>query len=103
MKFVGWVDVRKPNKKMYLKRCLCWVSPAQPNLRKILIDSPTNSILQELRKKALNLSVSDRLLLLKTITYSLNEELRPRPKLPPDFVDRMIGIGKTYSLPLNDA
>ncbi len=61
------------------------------------------SELQELRKKALNLSVSDRLLLLKTITYSLNEELRPQPDLPPDFVDRMIWIGKTDSLPPNDA
>ncbi len=34
------------------------------------------SELQELRKKALNLSVSDRLLLLKTITDSLNDICR---------------------------
>ncbi|GGA46734.1 hypothetical protein [Okeania sp. KiyG1] len=60
------------------------------------------SELEELRKKALNLSVSDQLLLLKAITDSLNEELRPRPDLPPDFVDRMIGIAKTDSPPPND-
>ncbi len=61
------------------------------------------SELQELRKKALNLSVSDRLLLLQAIADSLSEELRPRPELPPDFLDRMIGIGKTDSPPPNDA
>ncbi len=61
------------------------------------------SELQELRKKVLNLSMSDRLLLLQAITNSLNEELRPRPELPPDFLDRMIGIGKTDSPPPNDA
>ncbi|NEP85724.1 MAG: hypothetical protein F6K18_02180 [Okeania sp. SIO2C2] len=60
------------------------------------------SELQELRKKSLNLSVSDRLLLLKAITDSLNEELRPRPELPPDFLDKFRGIGKTDSPPSND-
>jgi hypothetical protein len=35
--------------------------------------------LQELREQALQLSVSDRLALMKTILYSLEEELRPRP------------------------
>ncbi len=34
--------------------------------------------LQELREQALQLSVSDRLALMKTILYSLEEELRPR-------------------------
>ncbi|NER06951.1 MAG: hypothetical protein F6K17_32400 [Okeania sp. SIO3C4] len=61
------------------------------------------SELQELRKKALNLSVSDRLLLLKDITDSLNEELCPRPELPPDFLDKFQGIAKTDSPPPNDA
>ena len=61
------------------------------------------SELQELRKKALNLSVSDRLLLIKAITDSLHRELRPRPELPPDLLDNLQGIGKTDSLPPNDA
>ncbi|NEQ40028.1 MAG: hypothetical protein F6K40_28810 [Okeania sp. SIO3I5] len=60
------------------------------------------SKLQELRKKVLNLSVSDRLLLLQEITNYWLRELRPRPELTPDFVDRMIGIGKTDSIPPND-
>ncbi|NEQ40029.1 MAG: hypothetical protein F6K40_28815 [Okeania sp. SIO3I5] len=50
----------------------------------------------------MNLSVSDRLLLLQEITNYWLRELRPRPELPPDFVDRMIGIGKTDSIPPND-
>ncbi|NEQ35119.1 MAG: hypothetical protein F6K40_01850 [Okeania sp. SIO3I5] len=61
------------------------------------------SELQELRKKALNLSVSDRLLLLKAIADSLNEDLRPRPQLPPEFLDKLRGIGKTDSPPPTDA
>ncbi|NEO58264.1 MAG: hypothetical protein F6K54_37555 [Okeania sp. SIO3B5] len=61
------------------------------------------SELQELRKKALNLSVSDRLLLLKAITDSLYRELRPRPELPPDFLDKFRGIAKTDDPPPTDA
>nr|WP_293101940.1 hypothetical protein [Okeania sp. SIO2F4] len=46
--------------------------------------------------------MSDRLLLLKTIADSLNRELRPRPQLPPDFLDKFRGIGKTDSPPPNN-
>ncbi|NEQ74977.1 MAG: hypothetical protein F6K23_19195 [Okeania sp. SIO2C9] len=60
------------------------------------------SELQELRKKALNLSVSDRLSLLKDITDYLNEELRPRRDLKA-AIEGLRGIGKTDSPPPNDA
>ncbi|MDY7007929.1 MAG: hypothetical protein SWX82_29325 [Cyanobacteriota bacterium] len=60
------------------------------------------SELQELRKKALNLSVSDRLLLLKAITDSLNEELRPRPNLK-TAIEGLRGIAKTDNPPPTDA
>ena len=59
--------------------------------------------LQELREQALQLSVSDRLALMKTILYSLEEPLRPRPPVPEDIVDRMIGLAKTDAPPPTDA
>jgi len=59
--------------------------------------------LQELREQALQLSVSDRLALMKTILYSLEEQLRPRPPVPEDIVDRMIGLAKTDAPPPTDA
>ena len=58
--------------------------------------------LQELREQALQLSVSDRLTLMKTILYSLEEELRPRPPVPEDIVERMIGLAKTDAPPPTD-
>jgi hypothetical protein len=58
--------------------------------------------LQELRKQALQLSVSDRLELMKTILYSLEEELRPRPNLE-GVVERMRGLAKTDAPPPTDA
>jgi len=59
--------------------------------------------LQELREQALQLSVSDRLALMKTILYSLEEELRPRPPVPEDIVAQMIGLAKTDAPPPTDA
>jgi len=47
--------------------------------------------------------VLDRLSLAKAMIESLQEDLRPRPQLPADFVDRMIGLGKTDSPPPTDA
>ncbi|NEP05413.1 MULTISPECIES: hypothetical protein [Okeania] len=60
------------------------------------------SELQELRKKALNLSVSDRLSLLKDITDSLNEEFRPRRDLKA-AIEGLRGIAKTDDPPPTDA
>ena len=59
--------------------------------------------LQELREQALQLSVSDRLALMSTIIDSLQSELRPRPPVPKDIVDRMIGLAKTDAPPPTDA
>jgi hypothetical protein len=58
---------------------------------------------QELREQALQLSVSDRLALMSTIIESLQHELRPRPPVPKDIVDRMIGLAKTDAPPPTDA
>jgi len=58
------------------------------------------SDLQAVRKQIYKLSVLERLELVETIVQSLQEELRPRPQLPADFVDRMIGLAKTDSPPL---
>jgi hypothetical protein len=57
--------------------------------------------LQELREQALQLSVGDRLALMSTIIESLQHELRPRPPVPEDIVDRMIGLAKTDAPPTN--
>lgn len=43
------------------------------------------------------------LALMKTILYSLEEELRPRPPVPKGMVDRMIGLAKTDAPPPTDA
>lgn len=59
--------------------------------------------LQELRNQALQLSVSDRLELMSAILQSLQHELRPRPPVPEDIVDRMIGLAKTDAPPPTDA
>jgi len=61
------------------------------------------SDLQAVRKQIYKLSVLERLELVETIVQSLEEELRPRPQLPADFVDRMIGLAKTDSPPPTDA
>jgi hypothetical protein len=58
--------------------------------------------LQELREQALQLSVSDRLALMSTIIESLQHELRPRPLVPKDIVDRMMGLAKTDAPPPTD-
>ncbi len=58
--------------------------------------------LQELREQALQLSVSDRLALMKTILYSLEEELRPRPNRQ-GAAQRMRGLLKTDAAPPTDA
>ncbi len=58
--------------------------------------------LQELREQALQLSVSDRLALMKTILYSLEEELRPRPNRK-GAAQRMRGLLKTDAPPPTDA
>lgn len=59
--------------------------------------------LQELRKQVLKLSVSDRLALMQTIITSLDRELKPRPPVPEDIVDRLIGLAKTDTAPPTDA
>jgi hypothetical protein len=58
--------------------------------------------LQELGEQALQLSVSDRLALMKTIIYSLEEELRPRPTRK-GAAQRMRGLLKTDAPPPTDA
>jgi len=58
--------------------------------------------LQELGEQALQLSVSDRLALMKTILYSLEEELRPRPNRK-GAAQRMRGLLKTDAPPPTDA
>ncbi|HCF29884.1 MAG TPA: hypothetical protein DEV81_22390 [Cyanobacteria bacterium UBA11049] len=58
--------------------------------------------LQELRKQVLELSVSDRLALMKAIVTSLERELRPRPDVK-GAVQRMRGLAKTDAPPPTDA
>lgn len=58
--------------------------------------------LQELGEQALQLSVSDRLALMKTILYSLEEELRP-PLNRKGAAQRMRGLLKTDAPPPTDA
>lgn len=58
---------------------------------------------QELRKEALQLSVSDRLALVEAIIRSLSNELRPRPLIPEGVVERLTGSLKTDAPPPNDA
>ncbi|BAZ27897.1 hypothetical protein NIES4074_03250 [Cylindrospermum sp. NIES-4074] len=59
--------------------------------------------LQELKSQIYKLSVSDRLELLQAIANSVQNDLRPRPSVPKDIVDRMIGLGKTDAPPPTDA
>lgn len=58
--------------------------------------------LQELKKEAFKLSVSDRLELVQAIISSVESELRPRSEVPEDIVERMIGLAKTYVPPPTD-
>ncbi|WP_254568190.1 hypothetical protein [Oscillatoria sp. HE19RPO] len=57
---------------------------------------------QELRKEAYNLSVSDRLALVEAIVHSVNDEIRPRPPVPPGTITRLRGILKTEGPPPTD-
>lgn len=57
--------------------------------------------LQELKKEAFKLSVSDRLELLKAIISSLENDLRPRPNRQ-GAVERMRGLAKTDAPPPTD-
>ena len=57
---------------------------------------------QELRKEAYNLSVSDRLALVEAIVRSVNDEIRPRPPVPPGVVERLRGVLKTDGPPPTD-
>jgi hypothetical protein len=59
--------------------------------------------LQELRKQAIKLSMSERLELLKAIIESIERELKPRPPIPEDIVERMMGLAKTDAPPPTDA
>lgn len=59
--------------------------------------------LQEVKNQAYKLSVIDRLNLVNAIVQSLQEELRPRPPLPEDIVERMTGLGKMEGPPPTDA
>ncbi|NER32938.1 MAG: hypothetical protein F6J93_02475 [Oscillatoria sp. SIO1A7] len=49
---------------------------------------------EELRKEALELSVSDRLFLVEAIVRSLGNELRPRPPVPEGRLTGLIGLLK---------
>lgn len=57
---------------------------------------------QELRKEAMQLSVSDRLALVEAIVQSLQFELEPRPPLPEGVLERLRGSLKTDSPPPTD-
>ncbi len=57
---------------------------------------------QELHKEAHNLSVSDRLLLVKAIVGSLSEEFRPRPPVPKGTLTGLHGLLKTDGPPPTD-
>ncbi len=58
--------------------------------------------LQELRNQALQLSISDRLELMRAILQSLQHELRPRPDRK-GAAQRMRGLLKTDAPPPTDA
>lgn len=57
---------------------------------------------QELRKEALQLSVSDRLLLVETIVRSLSNELKPRPPVPEGTLTGLHGLLKKDEPPPTD-
>ncbi len=57
---------------------------------------------QELRKEALQLSVSDRLLLVEAIIRSLSNELRPHPQVPKGTLTGLRGLLKKDGLPPTD-
>ena len=61
------------------------------------------SDIQELKNQAYKLSVSDRLELIEAIVQFLQDELRPRPPLPDNFLSKLRGIGKSHNPPPNDA
>lgn len=58
---------------------------------------------QEVRKEALQLSVSDKLALVEAIVQSLQFELEPRPPVPEGVVERLRGSLKTDAPPPTDA
>lgn len=58
---------------------------------------------QELRKEALQLTVSDRLALAEAIIQSLQFELETRQKVPKGTLTRLRGLLKTDALPPTDA
>ncbi|MEH2407400.1 hypothetical protein [Nostoc sp.] len=55
--------------------------------------------LPDLKSQIYKLSVSDRLELLTAIAHSLQNDLRSRPLVPEDIVDRMTGLLKTDTTP----
>lgn len=57
---------------------------------------------QELRKEALQLSVSDRLLLVEAIVRSLSNELRPHPPIPEGTLTGLRGLLKKDGPPPTD-
>lgn len=59
--------------------------------------------LSEIKQETYKLLVSDRLALIEAIIRSLSNELRPRPPVPEDIVQRMTGLASTDIPPPNDA
>jgi hypothetical protein len=57
---------------------------------------------QELRKEAMQLSVSDRLALVEAIVGALSEELRPRQPIPKGTLTGLHGLLKTDEPPPTD-
>lgn len=57
---------------------------------------------QELRKEAMQLSVSNHLLLVEAIVRSLRDELRPRPPAPQGTLTGLRGLLKKDGLPPTD-
>lgn len=57
---------------------------------------------QELRKEALQLSVSDRLSLVEAIVRSLSNELRPRSPIPEGTLTGLRGLLKTDEPPSDE-
>lgn len=57
---------------------------------------------QELRKEAMQLSVSDKLALVEVIVQSLQFELEPRPPVPEGVLERLRGSLKTDGPPPTD-
>lgn len=57
---------------------------------------------QELRKEAMQLSVSDRLLLVEAIVRSLSNELRPRQPIPEGTLTGLRGLLKKDEPPTDD-